>query len=285
MKLALGTAQFGLPYGIANNAGKVSQSEVAKILTRARESGIDLLDTAIAYGDSETSLGAVGVDGFKVVTKLPAEIDSDIDMWVAQHLNASLRRLGVDAVYGLLLHRSEQLLGPHGWTLANALLKLKAEGLVSKIGVSIYAPEELDAVTRICAIDMVQAPFNLFDQRLMTSGWLTRLHDAGIEVHVRSAFLQGLLLMPRHHVPEKFLPWSALFDRWHLWLADGHSTAVQACLAFVSHPMIDRVVVGIDSLVQLNEILHASATTPAVELPDLACNDTNLINPSKWHFQ
>lgn len=282
MKLALGTAQFGLPYGIANNAGKVSQSEVAKILTRACESGIDLLDTAITYGDSETSLGLAGVDGFNVVTKLPADIDSNVDMWAAKHLKASLNRLGVDAVYGLLLHRSEQLLGPYGQALAKTLLKLKAEGLVSKIGVSIYAPEELEAVMRICAIDLVQAPFNLIDQRLMTSGWLPRLHDADIEVHVRSAFLQGLLLMPRHHVPEKFLPWSALFDRWYLWLDDGQSTAVQACLAFVNHPMIDRVVVGIDSLVQLNEILHAITFSPLVKLPDLACNDTNLINPSNW---
>jgi aryl-alcohol dehydrogenase-like predicted oxidoreductase len=284
MKLALGTAQFGLPYGVANTTGKVRQFEVAKIMARARESGIDLLDTAISYGDSEESLGAAGVGGFKVVTKLPRDIEGDVGMWVTQHLNTSLRRLGVDAVYGLLLHRSTQLLGPDGQALAKILLKLKAEGIVSKIGVSIYAPDELDAVTQICAIDIVQAPFNLFDQRLMTSGWLPRLHNTGIEVHVRSAFLQGLLLMPRSKVPEVFLPWSALIDKWHLWLADGHSTAVQACLAFVNNPMIDRVVVGIDSLAQLNEILNASTFSPVVKPPDLACNDANLINPSNWNF-
>lgn len=284
MNLALGTAQFGLSYGISNNAGKVSQSEVGEILARARESGIDTIDTAFAYGDSETSLGETGVDGFKVVTKLPADIDCDIDIWTVQHINSSLRRLGVDAVYGLLLHRSEQLLGPDGPALAKALSKLKAYGLVSKIGVSIYDPEELDAVTGTCEIDLVQAPFNLFDQRLMTSGWLQRLHDSGIEVHVRSAFLQGLLLMPRHHIPEKFLPWSALLDRWHLWLADGKWTAVEACLAFVNHPMINRVVVGVDSIKQFNEILQATKNTSMVELSDFACNDTNLINPSNWNF-
>ena len=285
MKLALGTAQFGLSYGIANKSGKVGQSEVAKILTRARESGIDLLDTAIEYGESETSLGLAGVDGFNVVTKLPTNINCDVDIWAAQHLKASLNSLGVVAVYGLLLHRSEQLLGPNGQALANTLLKLKAEGFVSKIGVSIYAPEELDAVMRICAIDLVQAPFNLFDQRLMTSGWLPRLHDAGMEVHVRSVFLQGLLLMPRHQIPEKFLPWSALFDRWHVWLSDSHLSAAEACLAFVNHPMIDRVVVGVDSITQLNEILQAATNPSMAELPDLAFNDTNLINPSKWTFQ
>jgi len=284
MKLALGTAQFGLSYGVANNAGKVSQSEVAKILTRAREYGVDTLDTAIAYGDSETSLGETGVDGFKVITKLPADIDSNVDIWIDQHLNSSLRRLGVDSVYGLLLHRSQQLLGPDGQALAKALSKLKADGLVSKIGISIYAPEELDAVTRICAIDLVQAPFNVFDQRLMTSGWLQRLYDSGIEVHVRSAFLQGLLLMPRHHIPEKFLPWSALFDRWHLWLADEQLTAVEACLAFVNHPMINRVVVGVDSIKQFNEILRATKGTLMVEFSVFSCNDKNLINPSNWNF-
>lgn len=283
MKLALGTVQFGMQYGIANTGEQTGQAEVERILAYALQSGVDMLDTAVAYGDSEACLGAAGVDYFRVVTKLPAEMGDDVESWVYEHLKASLKRLRIATAYGLLLHRSQQLLGTGGQLLARALARLKSEGLVAKIGVSIYDPKELELVTRECPIDLVQAPLNVFDRRLMTSGWLQRLHDEGVEVHVRSVFLQGLLLMPRTRVPERFSPWSTLFDRWHAWLAENHANATEACLAFVDHPMVDRAVIGVHNLAQFNEVLQASRGAAVKELPDLACNDTKLVNPSNWN--
>lgn len=286
MKLALGTVQFGLPYGISNSGGQISREEADKILGLARESGIDTLDTAIAYGDSEACLGAVGTRGFKVVTKLPAlpEGATDIGAWVGDQMQASLHRLNMDSVYGLLLHCSQQLAGAQGQQMSQALERLKAERVVQKIGVSIYGPQELDVVTLACAIDLVQAPLNLIDRRLINSGWLQRLHDQGVEVHARSAFLQGLLLMPRETIPKKFGPWFDLFDHWHAWLQENRVTAAEACLAFVaSQPLIDRVVIGVDSRAQLQELLRAAGKEPAQQLPNLRCEDERLINPSNWN--
>jgi aryl-alcohol dehydrogenase-like predicted oxidoreductase len=283
MKLALGTVQFGMQYGIANTGEQTGQAEVERILAYALQSGVDMLDTAVAYGDSEACLGAAGVDDFRVVTKPPAEMGDDVESWVYEHLKASLKRLRIATAYGLLVHRSQQLLGTGGQLLARALARLKSEGLVAKIGVSIYDPKELELVTRECPIDLVQAPLNVFDRRLMTSGWLQRLHDEGVEVHVRSVFLQGLLLMPRTRVPERFSRWSTLFDRWHAWLAENHGNATEACLAFVNHPMVDRAVIGVDNLAQFKEVLQASRGVAVKELPDLACNDTKLVNPSNWN--
>lgn len=282
MKLALGTVQFGMQYGIANAGVRLGRTEVGQLLKYALQSGVDMLDTAAAYGDSEACLGAAGVGGFRVVTKLPIEMDDDVESWVFEHLKASLRRLRTDRVYGLLLHRSQQLQGDGGRLLAKAFVRLKTEGLVTKVGISIYDPKELEQVTKLCPIDLVQAPLNVFDQRLMISGWLQRLHDEGVEVHVRSVFLQGLLLMPRNRIPNKFSPWSVLFDRWHAWLAESNTTAIEACLAFVNHPMIDRVVIGVNDLVQLKDLLQASRGDSTKELPNLACHDTKLINPSNW---
>lgn len=286
MKLALGTVQFGLPYGIANQRGQVSREEAGQILALASNSGIDTLDTAIAYGDSEACLGAIGTQGFRVVTKLPALPDgvTDIATWVGDQLRTSLRRLKVDSVYGLLLHRSKNLVGAAGRLMVQSLERLKAEGLVQKIGVSIYAPQDLDAVIQACSIDLVQAPLNLIDRRLVTSGWLQRLHDQGVEVHARSAFLQGLLLLPRDAVPEKFSPWSDLFERWYAWLLENQVTASEVCLAFVkAQPLIDRVVIGVDSRAQLQELLRAVGKKPPQPLPDLRCEDERLINPSNWN--
>jgi aryl-alcohol dehydrogenase-like predicted oxidoreductase len=283
MNLALGTVQFGMRYGIANKAGQVGLAEIERILAYASDNGVDMLDTAVSYGDSEACLGVIGVDDFQVVTKLPAKIEGDVEGWVSANVKASLKRLSISRAYGLLLHRSQQLLGADGQLLAKALAKLKSDGLVAKIGVSIYDPRELELLNKECAVDLIQAPLNVFDRRLITSGWLQRLYDDGVEVHVRSVFLQGLLLMSRVRVPKKFSPWSDLFDRWHAWLAENHTNATEVCLQFANHPMVDRVVIGVDTFDQLKEILHASRGAFVQEIPNLSCNDAKLVNPSNWN--
>jgi aryl-alcohol dehydrogenase-like predicted oxidoreductase len=285
-RLALGTVQFGLPYGIANQAGQVSRSEAKVMLEFALANGIDTLDTAIAYGDSETCLGEAGMQGFKVVTKLPTLPDSyaDVSSWVQQQVNASLSRLGVTQVYGLLLHRSEQLLGPNGAALYQALQILKDNNQVQKVGVSIYSPTELDALIPRYQFDLVQAPFNLVDQRLYNTGWMQRLKDDNVEIHTRSAFLQGLLLMTQADMPEKFSPWSGLWHSWYQWLLEKEVSAVQACLAFpLTYLEIDRVVVGADSASQLAQIVSVASKVLQADLPDIHCDDENLINPAKWN--
>lgn len=284
-RLALGTAQFGLPYGIANQDGQVTRPEAKAMLQLAAANGIDTLDTAIAYGESEACLGEVGVQGFKLVTKLPAvpEGCADVSGWVQEQVATSLARLGVTAVYGLLLHRPEQLLGADGKTIFQTLQGLKETEQVQKVGVSIYAPIDLETITKLFRLDLVQAPFNLVDRRLHTTGWLQRLKDKSVEIHTRSAFLQGLLLMPQAAIPPKFAPWSNLWERWHKWLSDHDASAVQACLAFpLSFPDIDRVVVGADSVSQLEQIISAAASDVPSDLPDLSCDVENLINPARW---
>jgi aryl-alcohol dehydrogenase-like predicted oxidoreductase len=285
MRLALGTVQFGLPYGIANQDGQVTRSVAKDMLQLAAASGIDTLDTAIAYGESESCLGDAGTDGFSLVTKLPAVPDgcNDINEWVREQIEASLGRLGVQSVYALLLHRSGQLLGADGKIIYQAMQDLKKAGLVQKIGVSIYSPDELDVLMPQYRFDLVQAPFNLVDRRLYTSGWLQRLKQEGTEIHTRSAFLQGLLLMPRSSIPSKFAPWEELWDKWDAWLACHSDTAVQACLAYpLSFPEIDRVIIGADSKGQLEQIIEAALCAASGDLPDLHCEDERLINPSNW---
>lgn len=285
MRVALGTVQFGLPYGIANQTGQVGRSEAKAMLQLAATSGIDTLDTAIAYGDSEACLGEAGVQAFKVVTKLPAIPESGLDIgaWVRELVSLSLRRLGLSSVHGLLLHRSADLLGSDGPALWHAMEALRGEGLIRKIGVSVYAPADLEAVTSRYRISLVQAPFNIIDRRLSTSGWLDRLKNDNVEIHTRSAFLQGLLLMSATSLPPKFLRWEQLFARWHQWLAAGDTSAVQACLSFsLSYPQIDRVVVGADGARQLQQIIDFSNSTSKAEIPDLTADDELLINPAFW---
>ena len=282
--LALGTAQFGLRYGVANRSGQVSQAEVSGILQDAAAGGIDTVDTAIAYGSSEASLGVAGVSAFRVVSKLPPlPADTpDVVAWVRTHVVASLERLQIPQLDALLLHRCDDLTDARGAECRLALLQVKEAGMAKAVGVSIYAPDELDRLWDVWKPDVIQAPFNVLDRRLVHSGWLDRLNDCGVVVHVRSAFLQGLLLMEPKNRPAWFAPWRSLLDDWSAWCASEQVTPLQAALAFArSQPGIARVVVGVDSRQHLAQILQATGKTLA--FPEaLFCTDRELIEPSRW---
>jgi aryl-alcohol dehydrogenase-like predicted oxidoreductase len=285
MKLALGTAQFGLNYGISNSSGKINTEKAADLLSYAKRNGVDTLDTAIAYGDSEQALGSIGVDGWQVVTKLPAlpEDETNVEFWVERQLQGSLSRLGVSNVYGLLLHRPQQLLERSGPALIHALERLKQQGLVKKLGVSIYQPEELGSLCDIMELDLVQAPLNVLDRRLIDSGWLAKLKAQNIEVHVRSIFMQGLLLMPATLRPEKFKRWQKLLAEWDSWLESNRLDPVAACLGFaLSEPCVDKLIVGVENAAQLESIINASVIKSPRIPARISSLDIDLLNPARW---
>ena len=180
-KLILGTVQFGQPYGVANPNGQVPKDDLQQILEKAHQLNITTLDTAIAYGESEKVLGQQDLQDFKVISKLFKIPDncSDITDWVEQQVQGSLARLQVDSLEGLLLHRPAQLLGNGGQELYQAIQCLKARGVVKRIGLSMYGYEELhDIIDNIDAdFDIIQAPMNLFDRRLDSSGLLKKLKN------------------------------------------------------------------------------------------------------------
>ena len=286
MKLTLGTAQFGLDYGVANAIGQVNKEETLEILTFAKQAGINTLDTAIGYGDSEKRLGQAGIGSWNIITKLP-EVNvehSDINYWVNSQINNSLLRLNVLSVYGILLHRPLQLLEKNGSQLWNSLEGLKERSITKKIGFSVYSPDELDKLWKAGFIpDIVQAPYNVFDQRLKDSGWLSKLNDNKVEVHTRSVFLQGLLLMPSDKRPKYFSKWNNLFNEWDLWLKTNNISGLEAALNFVlSEYLIDKIIVGVDNKTQLSEVISASKKYTLCVPKILNTTDEKLINPSLW---
>lgn len=275
-----------MSYGVVNLAGKVSINDIAKILQLARDSGIDTIDTAVNYGDSESQLGKVGVGQWRVVSKLPAlgrDAESVLN-WVRGQIEGSLQRLNIPSLYGMLLHQPLDLLGVGGEALFNALNLMKQLGLVEKIGVSVYTPAEVERIISRYPIDLVQIPFNIFDRRLVTTGCLKTLKEAGIEVHVRSIFLQGLLVMDPQKRHAFFKRWSDLFNDWDAWLIENKITPLEACLGYaLSEPGIDRVVVGVERLTQLHDILLAAKKTMPLPPAYLRSDDPDLINPSFWN--
>lgn len=286
-KLALGTAQFGLKYGLANIADKVPSDMVAQLLKIASACDIKMLDTAIAYGDSEQVLGRYNLTKFEIVSKLPA-VPSDclnIEEWVLEQTMASLKRLKMDKLHDLLLHKPAQLLETSGEKIYKSILKLKEQGIVEQIGVSVYGPDELSELIKRFDFDVIQAPMNIFDRRMENTGMLKQLKKAGVAIHIRSAFLQGLLLMPSEKIPVYFAPWAPLIKQYHQWLNQQSLSPLQACLSYLNqHSDIDKIIVGVDDIWQLKQII-AAIDTPIADIPDfLQSVDGGLINPSRWQL-
>lgn len=287
--LCIGTAQFGMSYGVANAHGKPTSDRIKSILKFAISNGIRSLDTAISYGDSEIRLGQTGVSDWAVVSKLPkvpAGVNN-VNAWVQDQVMGSLNRLGVDSLDGLLLHHPKQLLCGLGADLYSSMREQVALGHARRIGISIYDSTELDILISRFNFDIVQAPLNILDGRLIQSGWIARLQDSGVALHVRSAFLQGLLLMPASQRPPYFERWAPLWSKWSSWLAYHDLTPLQACLRYVLHaPGIEQVVLGVDSEDQLSEIITVANEGP---IPDgyqsLQVCDPELLNPSLWKIK
>jgi aryl-alcohol dehydrogenase-like predicted oxidoreductase len=284
-RLALGTAQFGSAYGVVNELGQVTDVKINEILKYSQLIGIDTIDTAIAYGESEKLLGNAGVGEFKVVSKLPIlpEFVDRIDYWVQEQVEMSLARLKINNLYGLLIHDSTQLNSPRGRELGKALNDLRGKGLVAKIGVSIYSPSQLDRVQEVIKVDIVQAPLNIIDRRFVSSGWLNRLSEEGVEIHTRSAFLQGLLLTHSDLIPEKFKPWSVIWSEWDRWLQFNQCTPAEAALGFIQEfSQIDKIVVGVETVNQLKELNEAMNSQWLGKWPQIDSMDEKLIDPYNW---
>lgn len=290
MKFGIGTVQFGMDYGVTNVMGKSSIAEVREVLVLARKNGVDVLDTAYSYGCSEEVLGEViGNDSyFSIITKTPIFQKTLITSKEAKGLqNAffrSLDKLGRKALYGLLVHASDNLLLPGGELLWEAMMDLKNAGLVKKIGVSVYDKDQIDQILRKYKIDLIQVPINVFDQRLLQNGYLEKLKKLDIEIHARSVFLQGVLLTKVGLLPKSVQALRSYLQNYYQFVFKHHWTLTQAAIGFVlGIKDVDLIVVGIDNCSHLRDILNYIAKPLNCDLfKSFAINNDLLLNPSKW---
>ena len=289
MKIALGTAQFGMDYGLSNTHGKTDKYEVSKILQYAYDYGISLIDTASSYGDSEKILGEVITNDYcKLVTKTPhfsgSYIDNSHVVKLKESFHQSLFNLKQKDIYGLLLHSCDDLLKPGGGLLLQEMENIKSNGLVKKIGVSLYNSEQIDIVLSKFNIDLVQLPINIFDQQLLIGGWLDKLKDYDVEIHARSAFLQGLLLMTNDLVPSYFFPIKKNLEEFYKSAKELSLSQLELALGYVlGVSEIDQVVVGVNTVEQLKEIIKATQVQiNPMEFSDISINDPAFTNPSLW---
>ncbi len=278
MKLALGTVQFGLNYGINNSSGQVKEEEVSKILTFAKDHNLIYLDTARAYGNSEEVLGRNNLQGFQIISKVSANA---VD---ASDIHKSLQKLGLEKIYGYLFHSFENYQqNPH---IFEELVKFKEEGIIEKIGFSLYHPSELEyLMDQNISFDLIQIPFNLLDKRFYS---LIKKYNH-LEVHVRSIFLQGLFFKSFHDLPIFLKPLQPVLEKLDTISKKLNISMLQLALSYVNGiAEIDKLVLGVDTLDQLKSSLTNYDTLPILpidiktEIDNLVIEHEDLLIPSNW---
>ena len=285
-KIGLGTAQFGSHYGISNKKGKIENKESSQILRFAAWRNVDMLDTATAYGDSEAMIGEFmcksGIS-FKVVSKFSRTDDENACL--TEKFNESLSRLGLKRLYGYLIHKFADF--EQDPDILDELKHLKKKKLVEKIGFSLYSPDELNLLLKTKKeFDIVQLPYSVFDQRFESG--LRKLKNRGVEVHARSVFLQGLAFMNPRELPHYLREAQQGLEELRR-ISGMHATSIGSlCLNFViANRLIDKVIVGVDSLRQLNENLLSIRPLKAMkqimpELKSLKIEDEDTVLPHRW---
>jgi aryl-alcohol dehydrogenase-like predicted oxidoreductase len=284
-RLSLGTVQFGLPYGVANTSGQVDEATVHTILRLAEDSGVYALDTASAYGSSESAIGSFGGETWRITTKLAALPDDcdDLGAWVESELRGSVERLRTKSVDTVLLHHPDDLLGTHGDELHEALMNCRKQGLFRAHGVSLYRAGDLERFVGRFHIDAVQLPFNILDREFVTGGYARALRKAGIEVQVRSIFLQGLLLLSLDEQIRRFPAGETTWRRFADWTAEEEISPFEACVRFaMGQADIDAIIVGVDSVEHLTTLL-VTAEKPPIDVPlDIVSVNPDVIDPRRW---
>ena len=288
-KIGLGSAQWGSLYGVSNSNGKTTKTEISKMFSIARSEGIHIIDTAPLYGDAEKKISEQNLNGFGIITKIPKFSKSKMTKNDAIELNRalekSLKLLGLNQIRGILLHDASDIMVEGGEYISDALHDFKDRGFVKKIGASIYDSKNLDRIYERLKPDIIQLPINVLDQRLIRDGTLKYLKHKGVEIHARSIFLQGLLLMLPSTVPEYFKPWKDVLNSWHTACLDQKFNFLQAALSFVANTNeLDYYILGFENCKQMKECISALSMKRKFDAKNIGCSDVDLVNPVNWRL-
>ena len=284
MKLSIGTAQFGFKYGICNKGGIVNNKEVKKIIQFCKLKKINSIDTAQGYGKSHKVLGSLNLKNFQVTTKISnikKKINKELENCISLEIDKILKELNTKKVHALLIHDVSQLKGKFGKIFYNILQNMKKKKKFIKLGVSVYKKKDLEFIIKNYNIDIVNLPISVANQEFCKKNYLLKIKKKKIEIHVRSIFLQGLLLSSQNHLPIKFKN-DKFFLEWFDWLQTNNYNSLDASLGFVKNiKYIDKIVIGVDNLDQLKMIVKTYSKNKMFKFKEF--NQSLILRrPSQW---
>ncbi len=290
--LCLGTAQFGLDYGITNKTGKLNDNELDLLLNRAVKKNIKYFDTAFAYGDSEVKIGEILKDrDIEIITKFSSNTNRAYKLEDIKLLNnlfeLSLKRLKRNSINAYLLHNPNDFKKDNSQLLLNWLKSLRDKNSIKRIGVSIYNSNDLESLP-LKEIDIVQMPLSIYDQRLLDNSIINKLLDHGIAIHIRSIFLQGLLLQDANQWPaminERFRDHHKNYQNI---IKSNNLSLLEGAISFIKELKFPELVLfGITNIKELNEVIkcwyNQECIKNKIDYEKFKWLKPNDLDPRKW---
>ena len=281
-KIILGTAQFSNDYGITNKE-KIKKKDINEIISEAERQEINMIDTAPDYSGVEKTLGANNILNFKIISKVSLANKNRLicSKKLENNILNSLKNLGINKFYAILIRNPLNIL--KNKTMIKNILFLKEKGLVEKLGFTLYHPDELDKLYNLFRPDIVQIPHSIIDNRFDKRGWINKMHEDNVEIHVRSVFLQGVLLEEFNNLPKFFSQYKDYFFKFDSWLKKNNISKLEACMNHsIKDNRISKIVVGINSKKNLKEVTGVKYLKKIKFPAWLSSDDKGLIMPSKW---
>jgi len=295
-KLGFGTAHFGLDYGLANKSGKPEENKAFEIMKYAAEKGINYFDTAYSYGNSEIIIGKFlnfhknYKNKVNIITKMPSLEEEKLDEKnINDRFFESLYRLDQKSIFCYMVHDFNDIKN-NSYLISNTLFKLKNDGYIKKIGVSVYDENQINFLLRNFDFDLIQVPINVFDQRLLKDDILLDLKKRGIEIYARSVFLQGLIFLDRDNLPLKFKSIEKYLEKINNISLKFNIPKEGIALLFInSINEIDRIIIGVEKIEQIKKNIGAlnrskdfTKIERAINFQDLFIKNIKMIDPRKW---
>ena len=277
-KLTIGSANFMNNYGV--NKYKVNNNEIKKIIHLAKKYSIFKIDTADSYLKNKSLYKNLN-SKFKFTTKITPDIRWRSLEFCENEFERHASKLNKSKIDTLFFHDCRILLNKNGPEIYQNIENLKKRKLFKKIGISIYEFSKLNYILYNYDLDVVQSPYNILDKRIIKTGWYDKLRKQGIEIHIRSVFLQGLLIDKKIHLNKYFKTWKKSISGWFMWLKNNNISPLDYCLTDLLKYDFDRVVIGINTSKNLKEILNFKKINKN-KLLDMETNDLRLIDPRKW---
>lgn len=284
-KICIGSANFGMEYGL-DKKSPLLKKDIKEIFEFLKKENTIYIDTAANYKNSEIIIGKYSTKKFKIITKIkkiPKGVN-DLEKWLKNEIYTSCKKLRVNKIYGLLVHDTQDLKNKKK---AKKIYKtfdiLKKSKIIEKIGLSIYNPNELDLYLKNYNFEIVQAPLNIFDRRIINSGWLKKINEKGIEFFARSIFLQGLLIKDINKIDKFFSPYKKKFEKFEIWTQKLNISKVEACIRFVnSYREVDKVIVGINNKMHFFENYKFLKKDKLIVPNSLEIKSGKILNPKLW---
>tara|TARA_B100000963_G_scaffold350776_1_gene361469 strand:- start:323 stop:1177 length:855 start_codon:yes stop_codon:yes gene_type:complete len=284
MKLAIGTAQWGMEYGINNSLGIVKDCEIEKMKSFLIQENITMIDSARSYGNSEKKIGKLFNNDFKIVSKF-----GNVNKFgsIKDQLDHSLRNLKLKFIYGYLFHDTKELI--NNLKLWDDLKSLKEMNRVKKIGFSIYEINDLEyLIENKCIPDIIQLPYNILDRKF--EKYLPNLKKMNIEIHARSIFIQGLVFMELSHIDNRLKVLKKPLKLLKKIASDSSNSLDHIALQYVLlNNYIDYMVIGFDNFIQLKQIVNKlnkpinNDIFKKIKKIELNKIEKKYINPSNWN--